>query len=278
MSQMTLVDLYTGAGGFSLAASRVWGKDLSIVTFCEKDPFCRDSLRRKWPGVSCVHDIHDFDGTLYENIDLLTAGFPCQPASLAGQRRGTEDDRWLWGETYRVIQEMLPRWCLLENVASLASLGQPASAPRLESERFTIATEDMVLEGICSDMEAVGYEIQPVIIPACGLKAFHQRDRVWLIANLDRIGQPTAGIFPTAYPEPRLRIPSEWESFQFVNCGKNSAIFRPEDECRICRDYDGVSFKLLQQYIHGLGNSIVPQVAEMIFHTIQFADFYFNLN
>jgi hypothetical protein len=136
----------------------------------------------------------------------------------------------------------------------------------------------MVLEGICADLEAGGYEVQPCIIPAGSLGNWQLRKRLWILAHLNRFGQFSPEFFPETYPEPSLRIPPEWEQFHFVTRGKDYTRFRDEDQHRICRDYDGVSFKLLQQCVHALGNSIVPQNAEMIFHTIRFADFYFNLN
>lgn len=103
---------------------------------------------------------------VHTRIDLLTAGVPCQPASLAGKRKGAEDDRWLWPETLRLIREINPTWCLLENVPGLLALDGG-----MEFERLCLALED------------AGYEVQPLVIPACAVNAPHRRDRVWIVAH-----------------------------------------------------------------------------------------------
>ena len=99
-----------------------------------------------------------------KKIDLLTAGIPCQPASIAGKRRGQADSRWLWPETFVAIQKFRPTWCLLENVCGILSL-----------ER------GMVFEYLLIKLETQGYEVQPFIIPACAIDAKHRRDRVWIV-------------------------------------------------------------------------------------------------
>ena len=99
-------------------------------------------------------------------IDFISAGIPCQPASVAGKRRGTKDDRWLWGEAYRIIREAKPRWVLLENVKGLLSLEQ-----------------GVVFENLLLELESYGYETESFIIPACAVNAPHRRDRIWIIAN-----------------------------------------------------------------------------------------------
>lgn len=99
-------------------------------------------------------------------IDLLTGGFPCQPFSHAGKRKGTDDDRHLWPEMRRVIQEFLPRFVVAENVRGLLSIDG-----------------GMVFEQACLDLEALGYEVQPFVIPACAVNAPHERKRVWIVAH-----------------------------------------------------------------------------------------------
>lgn len=97
---------------------------------------------------------------------MLTGGFPCQPFSLAGKRKGTEDDRYLWPEMLRVIRTVRPRWVVGENVFGIVNW-----------------SEGMVFDKVCSDLEAAGYEVQPYIIPACGVGAPHRRDRCWFVAH-----------------------------------------------------------------------------------------------
>jgi site-specific DNA-cytosine methylase len=109
------------------------------------------------------------------SIDIICGGFPCQPASVAGNRKGTADDRWLWPEMLRVITEVKPTWCVLENVPGLLTLEQ-----------------GLVFENCCLALESEGYEVQPFIIPACAVNAPHRRDRVWIIANSNSSGNGTS--------------------------------------------------------------------------------------
>ena len=155
---LTMLDLFSGIGGFSLAAE--WTGSIRTVAFCEIEPFCQKVLRKHWPDVPISSDIKELRGEDIGTVDILTGGFPCQPFSCAGKQRGKEDDRYLWPEMFRVIQETKPTWVIGENVAGLINL----------------ALEDCFL-----DLEAEGYEVQPLIIPACAVNAPHRRDRVWIV-------------------------------------------------------------------------------------------------
>jgi len=184
-------------GGFALAAR--WA-GIKTVQFVEIDPFCQNVLQKNFPGVPIHDDIKTFtyatiknDGgylrgtkdrqepesggcvepgitestksaTHRPNPFILTAGTPCQPASCAGKRKGTEDDRWLWGETFRVIAEVKPKWCILENVRGLLTL-----------------ENGLVFDNLLSELEAIGYETRTYIVPACAKNAPHRRDRVWIV-------------------------------------------------------------------------------------------------
>jgi DNA (cytosine-5)-methyltransferase 1 len=187
-------DLFSGIGGFALAAQWVWGKLHHLVSFCEKDSFCQRVLAKNFPGIPCYDDIHTFTGGKDGTIDLLTAGFPCQPMSVAGKRGGVQDDRYLWPETLRVIQEDQPRWVIGENVFGLVSMVQQQSSTHMEShtlvrhkncdvyEAIYTQQEYMLLESLCQDLETEGYDVQPFVIPACAVNAPHRRDRVWIVA------------------------------------------------------------------------------------------------
>jgi DNA (cytosine-5)-methyltransferase 1 len=212
---MTHLDLFTGILGFSLAAQWVWGEEYELVACCEIDPFCQKVIRKHFSEVPIIEDIKKVkwvvadsavknDGRYFGEqetrqiqelgdgfkqrviippIDLLTGGFPCQPFSVAGKRGGTEDDRWLWPEMLRTIYEVNPHWIVAENVSGLLNL-----------------QDGMVFEGVCTDLEAEGYGVQPLVIPACSVGAPHRRDRVWIIGHSNRIG-----CFRNQGPERRIQ-------------------------------------------------------------------------
>lgn len=164
MHERTHLDLFSGIGGFALAAQ--WA-GCRTVAFCERDKFCQAVLKKHWPEVPCHEDICKLDGTQYRGVDLLTGGFPCQPFSCAGKRRGKEDDRYLWPEMLRVITEAGPDWVLGENVTGIINLE---------------------LDGCISDLESAGYAVQAFVIPVCAVDARHRRDRVWILAHAKRYG------------------------------------------------------------------------------------------
>ncbi|MFC0331693.1 DNA cytosine methyltransferase [Paenibacillus sepulcri] len=135
---------------------------METVVFCEQKPFPQRVLHKHWPAVPIIDDVHDFTkGRLDElgigTIDLVSAGYPCQPASFAGKRRGEEDDRWLWPEVRRVLSEVRPRWFIGENVFGHVSLG---------------------LDTVLTDLEDDGYAAEAIVIPAAAVYASHRRDRV----------------------------------------------------------------------------------------------------
>lgn len=159
---MKMIDLFSGIGGFHLAAECVWGEELEVLAHCESDKGCQNRLKKHWPDVPIIPDIHDFKGDRFETVDLLTGGDPCQPYSVAGKQGGVDDDRYLWPEVRRVIEEARPTWYLGENVVGLTRMG---------------------IEQRIADLESQGYEVQTFIIPACAVDAKHRRDRVWILAH-----------------------------------------------------------------------------------------------
>jgi DNA (cytosine-5)-methyltransferase 1 len=186
--------LFSGIGGFAIAADRVFGNVEHI--FCEIDPFCQAVLKKHWPDSEIQKDIRNFDGKRFTGtVDLLTGGFPCQPFSCAGQRKGTEDSRHLWPEMLRIIREAKPSFIIGENVAGISTMAKQILNLKVESRtiaRFdesdfyegVLAREEvMLLNSICEDIEKEGYEVQPIIIPACAVNAPHRRDRVWIVAH-----------------------------------------------------------------------------------------------
>ena len=156
--------LFSGIGGFDLAAHWMGWEN---VFHCEIEPFPRKILKHYFPNSICYEDIKQTDFTIHRGkIDIITGGFPCQPYSAAGLRKGKEDERHLWPEMLRVIREIQPRWVVGENVLGLINW-----------------SEGLVFEEVQLDLEAEGYEIQPYILPAAAKNAPHRRDRVWFVAN-----------------------------------------------------------------------------------------------
>lgn len=165
--ERTHVDLFTGIGGFSIAA-RV--NRVKTIAQCEAVPWLRKGLKKIW-RVPCCADVRKFRGRRYFGVWLLTAGVPCQPASRAGDQQGERDVRWLWPEALRITQESQPDWALFENPPGI---------------------DDVGLGGIISCLEGIGYEVGICRIPACAVNSPQDRDRFWILAH--RIGGGLQGI------------------------------------------------------------------------------------
>ncbi len=161
--------LFSGIGGFDLAAEWMGWEN---IFNCEWEEFPRKVLKHHFPNAKQYGDIKEFNASTYAGrIDILTGGFPCQPYSTAGKRKGKEDERHLWPEMLRVIRECSPRWIVGENVRGLVNWNG-----------------GLVFEEVCADLEAHGYSVQPFILPACAVNAPHRRDRVWFIAHANDDG------------------------------------------------------------------------------------------
>ncbi|HAE65726.1 MAG TPA: DNA (cytosine-5-)-methyltransferase, partial [Sphingobacterium sp.] len=179
---MTHGSLFSGIGGFDLAAQWMGWQN---IFHCEINPFCQKILKYYWPNADSYTDIKQTDFSIYRGkIDVLSGGFPCQPFSTAGKRKGAEDDRYLWPEMLRAIDEIRPTWVIGENVAGLASMVQPeAYKTNVESQiniqgevdqETVLEYQQYVTETVCSDLEHLGYSVQPIIIPACATGAPHR--------------------------------------------------------------------------------------------------------
>lgn len=151
--------LFTGIGGFDLAAHWMGWQNVFQV---ENDKACLKVLNKNFPNTTKFQDIKDFSGHEYTNkIDIISGGFPCQPFSVAGERKGKTDHRHLWPEMFRVIQTIKPLYVVGENVPGIVGV---------------------VLDEVLDDLESQGYATESFIIPACSKNAWHRRDRVWVIA------------------------------------------------------------------------------------------------
>jgi DNA (cytosine-5)-methyltransferase 1 len=178
---MKVLDLFSGIGGFSYGLEKIGFK---TVAFCEIDKFCKLLLQKHWKGVKIYNDVKEITKQRLETDgielpEVITGGFPCQPFSIAGKQKGTSDDRHLWPEMFRIIQEFTPRWVVGENVRGLVNI-----------------QDGMVFETVCTDLEGEGYEVRAFNIPAAGVGAPHRRERIFVIANAESQG--------TRKNEPRL--------------------------------------------------------------------------
>lgn len=160
---MTHGSLFSGIGGFDLAAEWMGWKN---VFHCEINPFCQKVLKYHFPNAVSYEDIKKTDFTKWKNrIDIISGGFPCQPYSVAGKRKGKDDDRHLWPEMLRAIREIQPTYIVGENVRGLINWNG-----------------GMVFDEVQTDLENEGYEITPFLLPAGGVNAPHRRDRIWFVA------------------------------------------------------------------------------------------------
>lgn len=191
---MVHASLFSGLGAADLAAHWIGWEN---AFWCETNDFCRQILQYWFPKSKGYGNIKETDFTSWwGKIDVLTGGFPCQPFSVAGQRKGSADDRYLWPEMLRAIREIRPDWVVGENVAGIISMVQPGCEVTVESQTslFEAFDKEMLLEQeyvvatICRDIEQEGYSVQPVVIPACAVGAPHRRDRVFFIAYRTNAG------------------------------------------------------------------------------------------
>lgn len=295
----THASLFSGIGGAELAASWIgW----TNVFHCEIQEFQRKVLEYWFPNSISYEDIAKTDFTEWRGrIDVLTGGFPCQPFSVAGKRKGAEDNRYLWGEMLRAIRQIQPTWVVGENVNGILSMVQPCNAVKvgrtddLFEENYIYRTEQQfTIDVICEDLEHAGYSVQPIVIPACAVGAPHRRDRVWIIAHRTDTGIEDLqqgwqnGISEFGVVAHAKGARSARELF-----GKQEQIQSDRQNCRIdksdfrcfptqspiCNRDDGLPFKVADltlsfakwrsKSIEALGNAWVPQVAFEIFKAIE---------
>jgi DNA (cytosine-5)-methyltransferase 1 len=232
---MRMLSLFAGIGGIDLAAQ--WA-GIETVAFCEIDPFCQKVLKKHWPGVPIFEDVRKLrKQTLIDTgvigdgsaIDIICAGYPCQPFSHAGERKGKEDDRHLWPEVSRLLQEIRPTWFLGENVAGHVTLG---------------------LDDVLSDLERIGYAAEPFIIPACAVGASHRRDRVFVLAHSN--SKHVEG-----YDTIKIQREPEIQRCKYLGSieewARRAAVYEP----KLLRTFNGIPNQV--DRIRALGNAVVPQ-------------------
>ena len=275
--------LFSGIGGFDLAAEWMGWEN---IFHCEWMPFPRQVLKHYFSNSISYEDITKTDFSIHRGtIDILTGGFPCQPYSSAGKRLGKEDERHLWPHMLRVISEVKPTYVVGENVRGLTNWNG-----------------GVVFEEVCVDLENQGYEVQPILLPACAVGAPHRRDRIWFVAYSDSIRQHECECDNEEQPSERgiNALNDTSENVEYGNVtntkrieGRNDVVnarngwikeldkkvFWNEFPTQhpICSGDDGLPVKLdgitfskwRQESIKGYGNAIVPQVAYEIFKVIQ---------
>lgn len=269
---MKHLDVFAGIGGFSLAAE--WA-GIETIGFVEIDDYCRRVLEKRFPHVPLLaKDIHDYDATtLRGSVDVVTGGFPCQPFSVAGLRRGNEDDRAIWPQMLRVVTQCRPSWVVAENVTGLI---------------------DLALDDVCLSLEGEGYEARTVAFPACAVGAWHIRQRVFIVAHdPDADGSACGGgrerkrggalhrghqaskwraypssserlreALPDSYCERReqLHAPEIASGAQLPDWRVDARGSQWESEPAVGRVVDGLSRGLdIRPRLKALGNAVVPQ-------------------
>ena len=257
-SELTHGSLFSGIGGPEIAAEIMGWKN---VFHCEINPFGRKILDYWFPNSKSYEDITKTDFTEWrEKINVLTGGFPCQPFSVAGQRKGAEDNRYLWPEMLRAIREIQPDWVVGENVAGILSMVQPGSETALGREeslfgevdrKRILHRQEYVVETVCNDLEREGYSVQPVVIPACAVGAPHRRDRVFFIARRIQDNNNNIGSgYTCRFGRFSVSESMEMEDKQFRVCLQNN---QSERRWKEMEDYLDAQIDLLSEGKRGSG-------------------------
>ena len=228
---MTVGSLCTGIGGLDRGLEQA---GLRVVWQCELDPYCRQVLAAHWPEVPCYDDVRHLPADL-ERVDLVCAGYPCQPFSFCGNRAGADDPRHLWPAVRDAIRSLRPRWALLENVPGHLGLG---------------------FDTVLADLAALGFDAEWSLISACSMGAPHLRERLFCVAYTpggDGEGEVSH------HPRAGAR-----RGFQPRGSGGYPRPDRWLPESPVDRVAYGVPSKLVRAPLHALGNAVVPQVAEWV--------------
>ena len=240
---MKALELFAGIGGIALAAE--WA-GIETVAFCERDEFCQKVLKKHWSHVPIYDDIKTLNkqklidgGVDVGSIELISGGFPCQPYSVAGERRGTEDDRDLWPEMFRIIQEIEPAWVVGENVANFIN---------------------MELDRTLTDLESIDYSTRSFVIPAAAVGGAHRRDRVFIVANSN--SERRSGLFK---PDTDSISNSENKAITKLRFDVDYDLGIPNIPENLRMD-DGIPNRV--DRVRGLGNAVVPQQIYPIFNAI----------
>jgi DNA (cytosine-5)-methyltransferase 1 len=293
---MTHASLFSGIGGFELAAE--WAGFQNVFS-CEIEEFNQRVLKHHFPTTELHTDVKNLQATKYRGrVSVLSGGFPCQPYSTAGLRKGKHDERHLWPEMLRVIQECQPHWVVGENVRGLVSWN-----------------EGLVFEEVHTDLEREGYEVQAFLLPAAGKNAPHRRDRIYFVAHSKQLRLEHGkieGVVEQGSQDPRQRTAGEpeadgqvWSATNADSNGLQGGVSSHEHQQQSCSEelaeervsvhragipferfptqspicggddglpteLDGITFsKWRKESVKAYGNAIVPQIAYDIFESIK---------
>jgi DNA (cytosine-5)-methyltransferase 1 len=265
--QFTHGSLFSGIGGFDLASEWMGWEN---IFHCEWNEFGQRVLKYYWPKAITYGDITKTDFSIHRGtIDILTGGFPCQPYSLAGARKGKDDERHLWPEMLRAIREIKPKYIVGENVSGIVNWNN-----------------GLVFEEIQNDLESEGYKVQPILLPAISVGADHIRERVWFIAYSGSLGRQNVqsnkrgSSKQVSNSERKREKEARWNKkaneldssrntfLRFQEVYGKSAIFDVDDGLPF--ELDGITVsEWLQESHKAAGNAIDPNVAFQIFKAIQ---------
>ena len=229
------LDLFSGIGGFSLGLESAGL--VETVAFCDFDKYCQQLLKKNFPGVPIYEDVKELnydklkaDGI--DTIDIITGGYPCQPFSVAGRKKGEEDPRHVWPEMFRLVQELRPTWVIGENVGGHIKLG---------------------LDTVLENLESKGYSTRTFSISASSIGANHKRERVWIIANLaDSQRKRLEGLNEKSSPLSRKDQGSQsWDE-----SSRNNDVANSEGSNRNEHEIDREHGKASSQEIFGNGSSV----------------------
>ena len=291
---MIHASLFSGIGGPEIAAAMLGWQN---AFHCEINDFGRKILEYWFPKSESYKDVKTTNFTKWRGqIDVLTGGFPCQPFSYAGQRRGADDDRYLWPEFKRVISEIRPTWVVGENVAGITTMVEQGKVTTMGSQASLFDESDRVhrykyeqpftIQRVCADLESLQYSVQPFIIPACAVGAPHRRDRVFIVARRVTANTDSEGL--ERHGGSQLQNPQGGQAAdEHAACGNSKdggvagcgrwANF--PSVSLVHRGNDGVPFdvdcltlpfgKWRTESLKAYGNAIVPQVMYEIFRFIE---------
>jgi DNA (cytosine-5)-methyltransferase 1 len=234
--KLAFVSLFAGIGGIDLGLERA---GMRCVAQVEIDDYCRRVLHRHWPWVPKFTDVRSFTRRdVYETVNVVAGGFPCQDVSNAGHKAGIEGARsGLWKEMLRIVRSLRPRYVLVENVAALRARG---------------------LGTVLGDLAASGFHAQWDCVPAVAVGAPHRRDRVFIVAHAKRLGcDPDLSIFGSRRPAQHRAWASAKDDRTLTVVGRSYRGY----PARLRVD-DGLPHRM--ERVHACGNAVVPQLAEWI--------------